>query len=488
MGQMIFPVPGSMRLPVRRRSDRRLASKGSAGAGVAPLISIRLFSILVFLSFVMLMLMENSLAIAATRYVDKANSQCSDSGQGTRENPFCTIGRAAATAVAGDTVVVATGVYPEQVTIKSSGTPIAPITFIAAGGGNVTVQGQAYGFYASSRSWIGIHGFTISDTVGYGIYLKFCNHATISNNHVTRAGLPIRDLTAKGIYLYSTTDSLVVGNLADYNSDSGIDLVSGSTRNRVTGNVTAYNARGYTRAAPGIEIRSPANTIDSNICHDNEDSGIQIFTADAINNVITNNASYHNGDHGIDVHGAIGQTIVNNAIYNNVTAGINIEAASTDCTLANNIVVDNGIDSPRTKGNIRVDSGSIPGTTMDYDILYLSEDGTMIQWGPAYYFSLSPFVAAIGMEVHGLEADPLWVSPGNGNFRLLEGSPAIDSANSSVTGVMDVDIKGIPRFDDPATVDTGSELYTYYDRGPNEYQPHPRCRRWYRSRILHRLQ
>ncbi|HVL90708.1 MAG TPA: hypothetical protein VM841_10795, partial [Actinomycetota bacterium] len=45
---------------------------------------------------------------ATTYYVDKANASCTDSGSGSVAQPFCSIGRGAEVAQAGDSVLVGT--------------------------------------------------------------------------------------------------------------------------------------------------------------------------------------------------------------------------------------------------------------------------------------------------------------------------------------------------------------------------------------------
>jgi hypothetical protein len=72
---------------------------------------------------------------------------------------------------------------------------------------------------------------------------------------------------------------------------------------------------------------------------------------------------------------------------------------------------------------------------------------------------------------HGTVADPEWADPSAGDFQLTGGSPAIDSANSGVSGQPSTDIDGHPRVDDPATTDTGSGPRIYDDRGAVEFQP-----------------
>src|SRR5205823_4605502 len=148
------------------------------------------------------------------------------------------------------------------------------------------------------------------------------------------AGQPLQGQTAKGIRVGGTTDSVISDNSIDHNTDSGIYLTSGATRIQVVGNYTSFNAQVWQRAAPGIDIRSPGNTISSNVTHDNEDSGIQSYSG-ANNSVIANNLAYNNGDHGIDNFGSTGQLIVGNTVYGNNTSGINLEGNSPGATLAN---------------------------------------------------------------------------------------------------------------------------------------------------------
>jgi parallel beta-helix repeat protein len=410
-------------------------------------------------------------AADSTLYVDKGNPACSDTGSGTASQPFCTIGAAAAHVSQGQTVEVASGTYPESVTVPSAGSATAPITFTAAPGASVTLSGQANGFVISGKSWITINGFAVTGTSSYGISVSNSSHVTLSGNHVTYAGQPLSGQTRAGINFSNVSDSLIAGNTADHNSYAGIQLTGGSTGNVVRENETFANARQYERAAPGIRLYgAPGNVVAGNVSHHNEDSGIEAY-AGSNNTLIYNNVTYLNGDHGIDNLTCTGQHIVANSVYKNVTAGINVEGTSTGATLANNISLDNGIKSPRTHSNIRIERGSTAGTTLDYDLVFLTTPDTMLIWDSTSYSSLAAFQAASGQEAHGIQADPGWESPATGDFHLTAGSPAIDSANSGASGQPSADVEGNPRIDDPSTANTGAGPRAYDDRGAYELQP-----------------
>ncbi|MEW1863771.1 RICIN domain-containing protein [Streptomyces sp. NPDC088194] len=79
-----------------------------------------------------------SAAPARVRYVATTGS---DSAAGTAHAPFRTIQKCADTAAPGDTCLIAGGTYRETVTPPRSGTAAAPITFAAAPGAEVTVDG-----------------------------------------------------------------------------------------------------------------------------------------------------------------------------------------------------------------------------------------------------------------------------------------------------------------------------------------------------------
>jgi parallel beta-helix repeat protein len=456
-------------------------------------------------------------AASTTWYVGGAG--CSDSGPGTQSQPFCTISAAARVATAGQTVLVSSGTYQENVTPVNSGTAGSPIAYQAAPGATVTVTGGTHAFTISSLSWITVSGFTVTGTTNDGIYVWKSSNVTLSGNTVTYSGQPVQGQNAYGIYMGSSNGSTISGNTVDHNSDPGIYLTQGSAGDTVQGNEASYNAEGWVRNANGIDVISPGNTIIDNVLHNNEDSGIQFYPG-GNNNVAAGNLSFDNmgitstqlsncvhpatgntadcftGDHGIDDLGVTGNQIIGNTVYGNTSAGINLEGlpagTSSGFTIENNISVDNAANCPdgaggtttcpATKGDIRVDSTSQTGTVLDRDVLWQDTAGNgsyLAIWGNNSYGSLSAFQAISGQEPNGKQANPGfvnpsgWQNPSAANFQLTECSPAIDMANSGATGEQATDLIGHPRVIDPSMLQTGIGPRNYDDGGVYEFQPGP---------------
>lgn len=411
-------------------------------------------------------------AATTTLYVGGAN--CSDAGVGGQGQPYCTISKAALTATAGQTVLVANGTYAERVVLGNSGTAGNPIVFQPAAGATVTVTGEANAFYVSGKGYVTIRGFRVTATTSYGIFLNNSHDIVVADNSVTNSGQPVRGHIAAGIELAGVTSSTVTGNSSSHNSDHGIYLNAGSTNNVISYNEASWNAESYQRNANGINVIGPSNTIIGNRLHDNEDSGLQFYTG-GNNNLATLNVSYNNGDHGIDDLNVTGGRLIGNTVYHNCTSGINVEGTSGNYTVENNIAVDNavypaynGITCNRRAGNIGIWDSAPASTTVDNNLVHLSKAGVMYVFGSSYT-SLAAMRTATGQESHGVQADPEFANSTSGNLQLTEGSPAIDAGNSGVSGEQAVDLLGTARNDDPLVANTGRGPRTYDDLGAYEF-------------------
>ncbi len=432
-------------------------------------------------------------------YVDNTSSlgTCSDTLNNglTPNHAFCTISKAALIAAPGNTVNVMAGTYAEKVRPTFNGTAGNPITFSAGVGvvmtGSHDGTGSDNAFRLNTKSYIVINGFTITDTVDEGIYVTASDHISVLNNIVTLSGSPVAASDRAGIYLYNTADSLVSGNTTAHNTSHGIDIEGGSSNITISNNTSYANAYEVTRVVNGIMVQgSSVNTsIIHNTVYNNEDTGIGL-NGTSHSNTVVGNLVYGNGDHGIDCSESYSNVIVGNTVQGNVTVGINLEGAVTgahDSTVQNNIVVDNGIAPPTgLPGNIRVDTLSIPGTTVDYNIVWQTGGGSLYQyiWGTTQFTTLAAFQTASGQEVHGYQANPQLVAPAapavrpglaghptvvTGDYHITSASPAIDSANSDAPGETTTDLDGLARIDIDTTGNTGAGTRLYDDRGAHEY-------------------
>jgi parallel beta-helix repeat protein len=406
-------------------------------------------------------------AAPSVLHVDKRAGRCSDSGPGTGSRPFCSIGAAAAVARPGQTVSVSAGRYFERVVPERSGLPGRRIVYTAAGP-RVSVLGQANGFYLTRRSWVTLRGFTIRNTTGPGIKVSSASHVVVRGNDVSFAGQRAPGLTAKGIVLRGVRDGVVARNRVHHNSNSGIGVGASSSNVRVKHNESFANARGFARAAAGIDVRTSTGVVVSgNVCRGNEDSGINIWTG-SHGATATNNVVHHNGDHGVDVLQSNDANVVANTVHGNVDSGIEV-TGSLRTRIINNISTDNGVNSPRTSGNIRTDEASAPSTVLDYNLL--SSPGELIDWAGRSHTSLAEFQAATGQEAHGIQAEPGFRDVAAGDLRLTARSPAIDSADSGATGQPLTDADGRARVDVAAVANRGAGPRGYDDRGAYEFQP-----------------
>ena len=438
------------------------------------------------------MVVTSVAASASTTYiVDNTNPACSDtaSGSGTATLPFCTLTKGAAKAVSGDTVQVIAGTYT-----GSSVSPASGVTFTANQG--VTISGGpsgAKGFSVSGKSNVVISGFTITGTPSYGIYVNSSSNITLSGNNVSFSGQPVSGQSASGIYLSSLTGGLIKGNVTHDNAAHGILLTGSTTGVTVQGNTSYQNAYQWQRNANGIDVVAPGNFIIGNVTYANEDTGINMYTG-GDNTLIAGNVTYGNGDHGIDDFDVTGGRIIGNTVYGNCTDGINVEGTSANYVIENNVSMNNAVPKVvinptpiatdpstgqpyytnpcnRRVGNIGVYDSTAPSTTTaNYNLVWQSGAGAEYTWAGTSYTTLNALQAASGQEAQGKFADPKFANAGAGNFQLTAGSPAIDSADSLVSGEQATDILGNGRVDDPATPNSGNPSGSFYDRGAYEYQ------------------
>jgi hypothetical protein len=363
-------------------------------------------------------------AAAATPelFVDSATgSGCSDTGSGTEQQPFCTIGAAATAAQPGQTVLVAPGEYP-SFTITESGTPGDPITFQAdttPGGDEVQVENLrafAAGITVSGAHDVAVNGF-------------FAQGAT----------------SFPGIVVQRSSSDVTISASAIGDESPAIEVTGGSS------DVTVSQSSATAEQGPGLEV--------------NGGTGI-VVTDSTIFQPATGNAAL--------IDASAGAVITGNTVVAACTTGISTDAGAT---MENNIVevlAETGTNQACTTlpASINVVAGAQAQTTSD-DNLIDPTGGPLYDWDGTSYTSLADFTAATGQGQNDIAADPGLVGGVFGGsahwFELEPTSPAVDSADANAPDELPVDQLGDPRADDPSVANTGTGP-GYYDRGSVELE------------------
>ncbi len=352
-------------------------------------------------------------------YVNNASSaHCSntDANAGSSAVPFCTIQAAADVAAAGQTVHIAAGSYPEQVTLSRSGTATAPIKFVGVTGGPAL-------FNSSVKV-----GDVSGNSVSYGLEITGARYVSVS-----------------GVSVWSGT--------------MGTALVTGSS------NVELQRASflGAVASAPVVEIDGTSSAVEMDNSYVRTSSrtvpAIRV-DAGAIGTVLAQNIVEPGADTGLEVNGAAQTAVTANTVVGFCsTSCVAVDGGATGTRLENNIVR----RASQTAPAVLVDAASAPGTTLDYNIVFAPGVGIDYQWAGSAYTSAAALAAATGQGSHDLTTDPKLGS----NYLPAEGSAAIDSADANAVGELATDYYGTVRADDPSTVNTGTGG-GYYDRGAVE--------------------
>jgi parallel beta-helix repeat protein len=339
--------------------------------------------------------------------------------------------------------------------------------FLNLGGGNpglrqTLVGARSYGFNMATRSWITIDGFTVLHTESRGIFMQSgCANVTIARNTVRLAN-------ANGIHAVGGTGIVIEGNVAAANGPHGIGLTAGATDCIIRDNESYGSTDPDIRRADGIYLyEAPRNTLYRNRVHNNQDSGIH-FGPGAHDCVAFNNRSWSNGDHGYDHLGASGTTHVNDVAFGNTRDGFSIEGGATGTRLYNCIAVNDGVTT--NDHNLWVEPGSEVGFVSDHNIFWNASAQEPINYLGTEYATIEQYRVASGQDANSIQANPLFADPAAGDFRLLPGSPAIDSGNSDAPYWPSTDVTGQPRVDVPGIPNSGVGTIRHADRGVFEYQ------------------
>ncbi len=389
-----------------------------------------------------------------------------DENPGTEAQPWRTIQKAADTLVAGETVLIKEGIYPERVVPRNSGSPNNHIVYAAYPGDTVNIDGAdievpEWGglFDITEKNYIRVSGLRVMNAGpnphNPGIQADTASHIIIEYNyvyHTSDSGIGIWNSNnvivdgnevAEACYngwnesiSVGNTDTFEVRDNLVYDSQKeGICAKDGSSNGKVYGNEVHH-----TEAVGFYVDASDAYTFNievfGNVAHDIVEDGFALASevGGLLENVkVYNNIAYNNGwvglrvsDCCIDAHPISNAWIVNNTFYNNgqeYGGGI-----ALDNPQARDIVIRNNICSQNLSFQIAVNQElAAKDFTVDHNLIdgYLGEEEGGI-YGDDYR-----------------EGDPAFVNPTGADFHLQENSSAIDQGSETDAPATDFD--GQPR-------------------------------------------
>ena len=344
-------------------------------------------------------------AAGTTYYVDQGSSSCSDAGPGTDPAAaFCTLTKAARTAAAGDTVLVADGQYREQVAVGSgvtwratgsaaillgtdsldtaawspttgtawttllSGTAVPSQVFSGAtrlakaSATDQTTSGSWFFDSASRTLSVDVGGPAPTPADALEVGMRSYGFLARATTGVVLDGFVVRRPNIAGVQLDSTTSSLVRGVRVSESGAYGVNDTGGTT-DQVTG-VGAFDNQSI-----GIRLFDTTDgTISSSTSHDNQFHGVSVQGGSGAR--VTGVVSHHNKRPGtrvaagIDVSSAsLNAVVAGNQTYLNDDSGVEIYTGSTGALVSRNESYDNGdhgIDV-FASGNARVVSNTAVG-------------------------------------------------------------------------------------------------------------------------------
>lgn len=439
-------------------------------AGTARWAKLRRLAVLALASLVLCLVGHPSLAYGLTYYVAPGGH---DGNAGTQSSPWASIQRAADVMVAGDTVVIAPGVYIEAVDITRSGTPGAYITYQAMPGAvmespdpSQSLEGLDIG---SGVAYIRLQGFEIRggfykailvDEGAHHVEILDCNlhhnHAGISwlgSSYGLVERCQIHDNDGGGMGFRYGAHDIVVRDTVSYNHNDGLGCsgdADGFAANETAYNLTFERAEAFGNSEDGFDLKAANVVIDRSLSHDNNCVGVKLWNTARLQNSLV----YGNG-RGLALTSIVsgGGTVVrliNNTIADNTNLAIGVGGSSDKLyavELFNNVVSGNNklldfLDCMTLTENFNLFHR--PDPLADHLIKRIGcvATGASVGFSGAAINS-GVWYAQSGQGAQSRAADPLYVNLLAGDLSLQPASPALDAGWATVAPA--VDIEGTPR-------------------------------------------
>ncbi len=278
---------------------------------------------------VLLLFSFSSLSSGVTYYVAPDGDDAYTAIQAQSPNtPWKTITKATSEAQAGDSILVADGIYEEgEITFANSGAPSAWITLKAAPGANpvITNPGDVRGIFIYERSYINIDGFTLNGFDNDGISVFWSDHIICENIHAYDNG-------NVGINVVGTNYVIIQDSILHHN---GWNPESGWGDGLSINNHYLFD-----------EVDQWYSVVRRNLMYANFQKNDRVWDGNGMTldqagtgglHIMANNIFFNNGGHGILNATTGNMAIVHNVLFRNL-ADYNMTHAMGDMLLSNDWV------------------------------------------------------------------------------------------------------------------------------------------------------
>ncbi|MEM3731260.1 MAG: NosD domain-containing protein [Candidatus Bathyarchaeia archaeon] len=261
---------------------------------------------------------------------------CLSSSQNPRiirvPNNYPTIQEAVDAASPEDTLLVAPGVYYENVVINK------PLRLVGEDRNDTIIDGGGYNWDRMTKAIsvfsgnVTIEGFTIKNAF-YGIYAEGVDGLILQNLILTSNAMGVRVINTHAAIIQKSVAFLNVHGI--FVEDSSMCIIKDNT--------LANNWGGYPDLllGGGIDLVGSNNSIvANNFLTEHRVATIEL--AEAYRNIVANNTTVKNGHGGIEIHGSHENLIVNNTSIEDET-GVYIGGGSTGNFVIGNFASEGGV-------------------------------------------------------------------------------------------------------------------------------------------------